>query len=127
MESMESTDNIVEFFQELGGQEHEPLLEKVRGWVRFELMEADRIDRWLVAVDEGAIAVSHSDGPAECTARLDRALFERLCRGEGNSIAAVLRGAMVCTGDVGLLFAIARIFPTVPRERQPQSSVRGSQ
>lgn len=117
---MEPTDDVVEFFQELGGRDREPLLAKVRGWVRFELLEPDRIDRWLVAVDEGAIAVSHSGGPAECTARLDRALFGRLCRGEGNMIAALLRGALVCIGDVGLLIAIARLFPAFPRERQPQ-------
>jgi hypothetical protein len=123
---MEPTDDVVEFFQELSGREHEPLLAKARGWVRFELVEPDRIDRWLVAVDKGAVAVSHSDGPAECTARLDRALFGRLSRGEGNAIAAVLRGAVVCTGDVELLLAVARIFPGGPRQRQLQDSVGGS-
>lgn len=117
---MEPTDDVMEFFQELGGRDREPLLTKVRGWVRFELVEPDRVDRWLVAVDRGAIAVSHSDGPAECTARLDRALFGRLWRGEGNMIAAVMRGAVVCFGDIELLFAIARLFPGYPPERQPQ-------
>jgi hypothetical protein len=123
---MEPTDDVVEFFQELGGREREPLLAKARGWVRFELVEPDRIDRWLVAVDKGAVAVSHGDGPAECTARLDRALFGRLSRGEGNAIAAVLRGAMVCTGDVELLLAIVRIFPAGSHERQLEGSARGS-
>jgi putative sterol carrier protein len=119
---MEPTDDITEFFQELGDREYEPLLAKARGWVRFELVEPDRIDRWLVAVDKGAVAVSHSDGPAECTARLDRALFGRLCRGEGNAIAAVLRGAVTSTGDIELLLTIARIFPAVPRQQLSQSS-----
>jgi hypothetical protein len=117
---MEPTDDAEKFFQQLGGQDREPLLAKVRGWVRFELVEPGGVDRWLVAVDRGAIAVSHSDGPAECTARLDRALFVQLCRGEGNMIAALLRGAVVCIGDVELLFAIARLFPAFAPERQPQ-------
>ena len=117
---MELTDDVAEFFQELGGRAREPLLAKVRGWVRFELVEPDRIDRWLIAVDRGAIAVSHSDGPAECTARLDRALFERLCRGEVNMIAAVFRGAVVCFGDIELLFDVARLFPAFAPDRQPQ-------
>lgn len=117
---MEPNDDVTEFFQELGGRHREPLLAKVRGWVRFELVEPDRVDRWLIAVDRGAIAVSHSDGPAECTARLDRALFGPLYRGEVNMIAAVMRGAVVSIGDVELLFAIARLFPALPRERQPQ-------
>ena len=117
---MEPTDDVTEFFKELSGRDREPLLAKARGWVRFELVESDRIDRWLVAIDRGAIAVSHSDGPAECTARLDRALFGQLCRGEANMIAAVFRGAVVCTGDVKLLIAIARLFPAFAPERQPQ-------
>jgi hypothetical protein len=116
----DSADTVTEFFNELGGRGHEPLLAKVRGWVRFELTEPDRIDRWLVALDRGAIAVSHSDGPAECTARVDRALFERLCRGEENAIAAVLRGAMLCIGDVELLLALGRLIPAAPDGRQPQ-------
>jgi predicted lipid carrier protein YhbT len=122
----EMSDAVVEFFRELGRRGHEPLLAKVAGRVRFDLADGDRTDRWLVAVDKGDTTVSHKAGPAECTIRAERALFERLCRGEENAMAAVLRGALVCTGDVELLYAIQRIFPGPPRERQPQDSMRGS-
>jgi putative sterol carrier protein len=122
---MEAADGVVAFFEELGRRDHEPLLAKVSGRVRFDLVDAGRPDRWLVAVDKGDTTVLHKGGPADCTVRADRALFERLCRGEENAMAAVLRGALVCSGDVELLFAIQRIFPGPPRERQPQSSVRG--
>ena len=114
---MKPPDAIPAFFEELGRREHEPLLAKVTGRVRFDLIEAGRPDRWLVAVDGGDTTVLHNSGPADCTIRADRALFERLCRGEENAMAAVLRGALVCTGDVELLFAIQRIFPGPPRER----------
>jgi predicted lipid carrier protein YhbT len=77
----------------------------------LELVDGDRIDRWLISIDEGDIAVSHKGGDASCTIRGDRALFDRLCRGEENALAAVLRGALVCTGDVELLYAIQRVFP----------------
>jgi putative sterol carrier protein len=123
---MEAADGVVAFFEELGRREHEPLLAKVSGRVRFDLVDAGRPDRWLVAVDKGDTTVLHKGGPADCTVQADRRLFERLCRGEENAMAAVLRGALVCSGDVELLFAIQRIFPGPPRERQPQSSVRGS-
>jgi predicted lipid carrier protein YhbT len=123
---MEPADGIVEFFGQLGRREREPLLAKVTGRVRFDLVEAGRPDRWLVAVDKGDITVWHKGGLADCTIRADRTLFERLCHGEENAIAAVLRGALVCGGDVELLFAIQRIFPGPPRDRQPQGSVRGS-
>ena len=123
---MKPAAGIVEFFEELGQREHEPLLGKVTGRVRFDLVDAGRPDRWLVSVDKGNTTVLHKGGPADCTVRADRALFERLCRGEENALAAVLRGALVCTGDVELLFAIQRIFPGPPPERRLERSVRGS-
>jgi putative sterol carrier protein len=120
------SDAIVEFFEELGRRGHEPLLAKVTGRVRFDLVDGGRTDRWLVAVDNGGVAVSHQGGPADCTIRTDRALFERLCHGKENAIAAVLRGALICTGNVELLFAIQRIFPGPPRDRQAMSGSEGS-
>jgi predicted lipid carrier protein YhbT len=122
----EMSDDVVEFFRELGRRGHEPLLAKVAGRVRFDLVDGGRTDRWLVAVDKGDVTVGHEGGQADCAIRAERALFERLCRGEENAMAAVLRGALACTGDVELLFAIQRIFPGPPRERQPQDSMRGS-
>jgi predicted lipid carrier protein YhbT len=123
---MEPADGIAQFFQKLDRREHGPLLAKVTGRVRFDLIEAGRPDRWVVALDRGDTTVLHKGGPADCTIRADRALFEALCGGEENAMAAVLRGALVCTGDVELFFAIQRIFPGPPRDRQPQGSVRGS-
>jgi predicted lipid carrier protein YhbT len=121
------SDDVVEFFEELGRRGHEPLLAKVTGRVRFELVDGGgTTDRWLVAVDKGDTVVSHQGGPAACTIQAERALFERLCRGEENAMAAVLRGALVCTGDVELLFAIQRILPGPPRERPAMPGVEGS-
>ena len=122
----EMSDDVVEFFSELGRRGHEPLLAKVTGRVRFDVVDGGRTDRWLVAVDKGNIAVSHQGGPAECAIQAERALFERLCRGEENAMAAVLRGALVCTGEVELLFAIQRIFPGPPRDRPAMSGAEGS-
>jgi ubiquinone biosynthesis protein UbiJ len=120
------SDDVVEFFEELGRRGHEPLLAKVTGRVRFDLIGGGRTDRWLVTLDKGDTVVSHQDGQAECTIRAERALFERLCRGEENAMAAVLRGALVCTGDVELLYAIQRIFPGPPPERPAVRGVEGS-
>jgi putative sterol carrier protein len=121
------SDAVVDFFRELGQRGHEPLLAKVTGRARFDLVDDGRSDRWLVAVDKGDTTVSHQGGPAECAIQAERALFERLCRGEENAMAAVLRGALVCTGDVELLFAIQRIFPgPPPRDRPAVGGAEGS-
>jgi putative sterol carrier protein len=112
------------FFQQLGRRGHEPLLAKVTGRARFDLEDDGRIDPWVVAVNRGDIAVSHEGGEADCTIRADRAMFDRLCRGEANAMAAVLRGALVCAGDAELLFAIQRLFPGPPRQPHAVSEGR---
>jgi hypothetical protein len=60
---MEPAAGIVEFFEELGQREHEPLLAKVTGRVRFDLVAAGRPDRWLVSVNKGDTTVLHKGGP----------------------------------------------------------------
>jgi len=112
-------DTIKEFFEELVDRGHQPLLAKVRGTVRFDLVGGDgAADNWLVAVDHGDLTISQDKAAADCTIRADKALFERLIQGEENAIAATLRGALVCNGDVELLFAIQRLFPGPPSQRQ---------
>jgi putative sterol carrier protein len=118
--------DTTEYFQELGRRGHEPLLAKVQGTVRFDLVEGDRTDRWLVAIDKGDVSVSHEEGSADCTIRADKAFFEGMTRGEENAMAAVLRGALVCAGDVELLLAIQRIFPGPPLQQQSESDQRSA-
>ena len=107
------------FFQELIAEGHQPLLGKVQGTIGFDLVDNDgEVDHWLVRVDRGHFMISQPNSPADCVIRADKALVEQLIKGEENAIAATLRGAIVCTGDVELLFAIQRIFPGPPSQRQ---------
>ena len=63
------SEGSVEFFKELGQRGHEPLLAKVSGTARFELVDGDRVDRWLVAIDNGDVSVAHKGGKADCLIR----------------------------------------------------------
>ena len=119
------SDGTVEFLRDLGSRGHEPLLAKVSGRIRFEAVDGDVVDRWLVIIDEGDLAVSHNGGDAECAIRGERSLLDGVCRGDDNAIAAVLRGALQCRGDVELLFAIQRVFPGPKRERRPPDRRQG--
>ena len=109
------SDATEQFFEELGQRGHEPLVAKFSGRVRFDVVDGDHTDRWLVTIDKGDIAVSRDGETGECVVRADKALFDRLARGETNPMAAVLRGAVVCTGDIDLLLAVQRVFPGPPR------------
>ena len=108
------SDPTADFFGDLNQRGHQPLLGKVSGRARFDIVEEGQTRRWLVSIDNGDVSVSpHADEGtgAECIVRADKALFDRLCRGEGNAMAAVLRGAVGCAGDVELLLALQRVFP----------------
>jgi predicted lipid carrier protein YhbT len=112
------TDLAEKFFEELGRRGHEPLLAKVSGRVRFDLVDGAHTDPWLVTIDKGDLTVSHEPGDGDCAIRGGKALFDELAAGRANAMSSVLRGALECTGDLDLLLAIQRIFPAPPRALQ---------
>ena len=112
-------DETARFFETLGQRDREPLIAKFSGSVLFNVTGRDRTDHWLVAFDGGTMSVSREDGEADCTITADTETFVRVSRGETNAMAAVLRGAFVCTGDVELLLAVQRIFPGPPTVPSP--------
>jgi putative sterol carrier protein len=109
-----------EFFEELSRRRHEPMLEKLAATVRFDLARDGRIERWLVAVDKGDIAVSRRNAKADCIVRTDGALFDGLVSGEVNAMAALLRGAIGVEGDPWVLVLFQRLFsgPAGSRDRR---------
>ena len=115
-------DTTTEFFDTLAGRGHEPMLEKVRATVRFDLADNGRTERWLVSVDKGDVSVSRRNAKADCIVRTDRALFQRLATGEVNAMAALLRGAIAVEGDPQLIVIFQRLLPSPPGSRDPRIS-----
>jgi putative sterol carrier protein len=109
-------DATTEFFDDLAQHAHRPMLEKVKGTMRFDLRDGDRTDRWLVTIDKGDLAVTRRNAKADCVLRAERQLFDGLASGEVNGMAALLRGAIVVEGDPQLIVQFQRLFPG------PQSS-----
>jgi putative sterol carrier protein len=98
------------FFDELAERGQEPCLAGISGRVRFDIV-GKRTEHWLVTIDRGDVAVTQRSGEADCTMKAERELFDRIVRGEENAMAATLRGALLCTGEVDLLLAIQKLFP----------------
>jgi len=115
-------DATTEFFDALGRRGHEPMLEKVRATVRFDLADGGRTERWLVTVEKGDISVSRRNARADCVIRTDRALFQRLANGEVNAMAALLRGAIAVQGDPQLIVLFQRLLPSPPGSRDPRTA-----
>jgi putative sterol carrier protein len=118
------TDSTAEFFHELGRRGREPLLEKARGAIRFDLVDGTRMDRWLVTLDRGDVSVSRKNLVADCVVCADRALFDAMVTGDVNGMAAYLRGELTLEGDPELLVLFQRILPA-PASRRARRSTKG--
>jgi putative sterol carrier protein len=110
------TEATAAFFHELEEREHDPLLQKIRGTLRFELENGKRAEHWVVAFDKGKVHVSQGDREADCTVRTKEALFAGLITGKVNAMAAVLRGDITVEGDRELILRFQRLFPGPPAD-----------
>jgi putative sterol carrier protein len=103
-------DTTKDFFNNLRRSGHQPLLRNTSGSVRFDLADGGRVESWYLTVRRGSIAVSHKKTDADAVVSCDKALFDRMIRGEVNAMAATLRGLIVPQGDLGLVLSLARLF-----------------
>jgi putative sterol carrier protein len=100
-----------EFFDELGRRGYEPLLAKVTGSVRFEMVQGLCTEPWYVRVDKGDVRVSRETVEADAVLRADRELFDRIAAGEVSLTPRVLRGEAAIEGDGSLIVALERVLP----------------
>jgi putative sterol carrier protein len=112
-----SADPTGRFFDELSQRGHEPLLRKLRGSVRFDIVDGKRVERRYVSVDKGQISVSGRGPRGQSVIRVDRAVFGRIATGELNPVAAVLRGEFAVEGDWRMLVLVQRLFPSPPPKK----------
>jgi SCP-2 sterol transfer family protein len=110
-----------DFFEGLGSRGHEPLLETTTGTLRFDLLNGNKTERWLVSIDHGNVDVSHKNVTADCNVRATKELFDRVVTGDANAFAATLRGELVVEGDTRLLVRFQRLLPGPPRGVSPRS------
>ncbi|ASW56366.1 SCP2 sterol-binding domain-containing protein [Plantactinospora sp. KBS50] len=111
------------FFEDLNRSQHEPLLQKVVGSVRFDLHEAARTEHWVLEIDRGKVRVSREDRETDLVVNSSPGMFEKLVRGEENTIAALLRGAITVTGNALLILRIERLFPGPPNSLGPRRRI----
>jgi putative sterol carrier protein len=98
------------FFTRLSA-EHQPLLARMTGSVRFDIADGERTEHWYLGIRKGDVAVSHTAEEADCVLSADIDTFDAILTGRMNALAAVLRGSLVLQGKVILLTALQRLFP----------------
>ena len=112
-------DAVTTFFEDLGSRGYEPLLQKVNGTIRFDLLSGKTTERWLVAIRKGNLSVSRRNVAADTVIRLSRSLFEALVEGKTNLLTAMLRGEVEIEGDYRLVIMLRRVLRKRMAVRQP--------
>jgi putative sterol carrier protein len=103
--------STAEFFDHLSRRGHEPLLNRVRATVRFDINGGDRTEHRLVRIDRGDIRMLAAEEPADCVLGGDRAVFDAIVRGRMTVMVALLLGVLTIDGDPELLVLTQRLFP----------------
>jgi hypothetical protein len=117
-----TTDAPAEFFPQLAARGHEPLLEKVKGTIRFDLVDGTRTDRWRVTFDKGDVSASRKNVAADCVVPADRALFDAMMSVDANGMAAYLRGGLTFDGDPEFLVLFQRVLPGPAAQRPSRTA-----
>lgn len=109
-----AADPVTRFFAALDEPGHLATFEGDSAAVRFDVLDGKKVERWLVSITGGDVAVTHGSGPADATVRIDRRYLEALVTGRLNALAAFLRGLFTCEGSAGALMTFQRCLPGPP-------------
>ena len=104
-----TTASAREFFDDLaartaGGSE------RTRGLTASYRFDVEGASSWRVQVDDGAVAVSESDGAADCVIAVPEELFLRIVRGEQSPMGAFLMGKIRIEGDTAHAMRLKDLF-----------------
>lgn len=113
-------DLTAEFFDRLARRGSEPMLGRIAGRLRIVIDDGPTKRHWIVAIDDGDIAVREGDGEGDALIRADRDAFEAVATGRVNAMAAGLRGMLEFEGDPRLILRFGRLFP--PPTGMPKAS-----
>jgi hypothetical protein len=122
------SDPCHDFFDRLQEQRFDARLGRGKGTIRFDVLDSNPGEHWLVSLDRGAIRVSRDNEPADCVVLADRATLEGVVAGEINPTAAMIRGVVAATGNIDVLLHLQRLFPGGPdaQARNPAAAAKGA-
>ena len=112
------------FFEDLARSGKVPLLQRVKGTMRFDLDDGGSVEHWFVAVDKGDVKVSRRKTSADAVVNTDRALLDDMVQGRVNATAAALRGLISVEGNLGLIMVFQRLVPGPARVKAAKAGAK---
>jgi SCP-2 sterol transfer family len=113
-------DHPIELFVSLAQRGHVPLLQRVTGTIRFDIVSGEETAYWLLSIHKGDVSVSRRKVRADAVVRAEESLFKEIVSGRTNAQAAYLRGAFSVEGDMGLAVQFLRLVPGPPDAKGPR-------
>ncbi|MGI5215794.1 SCP2 sterol-binding domain-containing protein [Plantactinospora sp. CA-290183] len=117
-------DPTTDFFEGLNHRPPDPLLTRVRGTLRFELTQGEKVEHWLLVLSAGSVSATQADRPADCTVRTDRGFFDLIAKGEANPFASLLRNRVSVEGKLLLYSYLNHLVPGPSDAHTPREWAR---
>ena len=100
-------ENVREFFETL--PEKVPP-ENTAGVTNTYLFEIKDTGTWLVAVDDGKVAVTEGEAEADVHIAMSEETFRKLAAGEQNPMRGVMTGKIKVRGDMGAATKLGKLL-----------------
>lgn len=120
-----ATDPTAELFESIKRRGQVPALRQECGNVLVELKHDTQVEKWVVEVRNGQVNVTRDEREERephCVVRADKAVFDRIAKGEENANVAYFRGELLIEGCIHLISAIERLFPGPPHAYDPRTA-----
>jgi putative sterol carrier protein len=101
------TQTVQEFFETLPSRVPD---ENTAGMKNSYLFEIKEVGTWLVAVDDGTVAVTEGEGEADVRIGMSEEVFHKLISGEQNPMRGVMTGKIKVKGNMGAASKLGKIL-----------------
>ncbi|MFI6780262.1 SCP2 sterol-binding domain-containing protein [Micromonospora sp. NPDC050276] len=117
---------VDQYLQQLDAGRRPELPETTTGTVRLDVRSGGCTDHWYLTIADQHVGVSRSADDADLVIRADRAIFDRMARGELHPGGSLLRNELTVQGDMRLLMPLRRIFSGPTGARHPRELGRAA-
>ena len=100
-------ETVQEFFDTLSSRAD---AEKTAGMNNSYLFDIEGEGKWLVAVHDGSLNVTHGEGDADATISTSGETFDKIVAGEQNPTTAYMTGKLKIKGDKGAAMKLQKLF-----------------